>query len=108
MSSGFGNRLRLGKNFGHACPPNFESHYKTIAPMWVTDVDMFLSPTSVKNSTVRKYFVIGYNQVESPNGYPGCPDAPWWWHMRHFFRITGYYDLEAGFQIDASNLILIG
>ena len=37
---------------------------------------------------------LGYNDVESPNGYPGCPDAPWWFHMRHFFRITGYYDLE--------------
>ena len=36
----------------------------------------------------------GYNDIESPNGWKGCPDAPWWWHMRHFFRITGYYDLE--------------
>merc|ERR1719284_28825 len=63
---------------------------------------------SIPNQCTRVYMVtdydhhcphdddrfVGYNDIESPNGWKGCPDAPWWWHMRHFFRITGYYDLE--------------
>ena len=36
----------------------------------------------------------GFDGTETYNGHPGCPDAPWWWHYRQFFRITGYYDLD--------------
>ena len=37
---------------------------------------------------------MGYDDRETYNGHPGCPDAPWWWHERKFFRLTGFYDLE--------------
>ena len=36
----------------------------------------------------------GYNTKPTHNGWPGCPDAAWWWKYREFFRITGYYDLK--------------
>lgn len=28
----------------------------------------------------------GYNDQDTHNGWPGCPDAPWWWKIRDFFR----------------------
>ena len=62
---------------------------------------------TIPNRCTRIHMVTDYQVVcpygdDSFNGYfegqdlqyPGCPDAPWWFHMRHFFRITGYYDLE--------------